>query len=201
MANARVYMFRAREEATEAVVPVQKKAKTDESKREDVIAEYVLNMYESESFLDVTLKCHDGNVKAHRCILAAASPVFAVILGGEMKEATMRTVELSNTSVTTARAFIAFIYTGIVTTYKSLGDLLRMAYKFECEALIQYTAFKLLEEASVENVVDTCAAMRLFLDHEVIRNCFYALQNKIQENPSLIVTLMLDLDRFRSCRS
>ena len=61
---------------------------------------------------DVTLKCKNGEIKAHRNFLASASPVLDRMLYGDFKEREQNIIELPEHSYTTIKLLMDFIYTG-----------------------------------------------------------------------------------------
>ena len=74
-----------------------------------------LNQISCSSFFlstDVTLKLSDGNIDAHRTILAAVSPVFERMFFGEFKEGKSMTVDLPKDSHKIMSLLINFVYQG-----------------------------------------------------------------------------------------
>ena len=61
---------------------------------------------------DVTLKLSDGNIGAHRMILAAVSPVFEKMLYGNFKESSLSEVNLPEDNCKNMKMLIDFVYTG-----------------------------------------------------------------------------------------
>ena len=66
-------------------------------------------------FADVVLLVGgDQRVSAHKCILAAKSPVFAAMFQSDMREARDGEVRILDLSVETCQSLLRFIYTGEV---------------------------------------------------------------------------------------
>jgi len=81
---------------------------------ESVSLELSERLFHDDAFKDVTFKLHDGEERAHRSVMAAASSVFAAMHSGPMREATTGTVELPDVTRSTMRAFLRLLYTGHV---------------------------------------------------------------------------------------
>lgn len=61
---------------------------------------------------DATLKCGGTDIKAHRLILAARSPVFKAMFEHEMQEEAQGIVEIDEIEPSVMRDLVAFLYTG-----------------------------------------------------------------------------------------
>ena len=61
---------------------------------------------------DVTLKLSDGNIDAHKMILAAVSPIFERMFYGDFKEGNTKEVELPKDSYKIVNPLVDFIYNG-----------------------------------------------------------------------------------------
>ena len=61
---------------------------------------------------DVTLKLPDGNIDAHKMILAAVSPVFERMFYGDFKEGKSRTADLPADKYNILKMLVDFIYNG-----------------------------------------------------------------------------------------
>ena len=74
-----------------------------------------LNQIYASSFsapTDVTLKLPEGNIDAHKMILAAVSPVFERMFYGDFKEGKSRTADLPVDKYKIFKMLIDFIYNG-----------------------------------------------------------------------------------------
>jgi len=71
-------------------------------------------LYEDDNFKDVSLKLADGELRVHRCVLAARSSVFAAMFSCTMKESHTGVVEIPNVRTAPMRVFLRLLYTGLV---------------------------------------------------------------------------------------
>ncbi|GJM97720.1 hypothetical protein PR202_ga14669 [Eleusine coracana subsp. coracana] len=72
--------------------------------------------------VDVTFVVSGERVAAHRCVLAARSPVFMDELFGDMKETAAREVEVEDVEADVFRALVQFIYTDALPEELDLDD-------------------------------------------------------------------------------
>ena len=55
------------------------------------------HLWESKKFADVTFRCEDKDIEAHKCIVSCGSPVLAVMIQSDFKEKQERIVEIKET--------------------------------------------------------------------------------------------------------
>ena len=84
-----------------------------------------------ESFFDVTVSVKDKEFKAHRLVLAAASPCFLSLLVSDMREGKEQLfirIELEEATVSVMEDVLKYIYTGNVAVTKDTAhDLVAAA--------------------------------------------------------------------------
>lgn len=68
-------------------------------------------MLTSKNGADITFLVSGEPVAAHRCVLAARSPVFMAELFGDMKEKDSQSIEIKDMEAEVFRALLQFIYT------------------------------------------------------------------------------------------
>jgi len=78
------------------------------------VLQLVDRLWEDHSTKDVTFKVTDGEVQAHKCVLAAASPVLSSMFSGPMLESRTASVELPQVDQVTMRVFLRLLYTGAI---------------------------------------------------------------------------------------
>ncbi|CAK0899758.1 unnamed protein product [Prorocentrum cordatum] len=69
-------------------------------------------LLEDQSFHDVTFKLSDGEERAHKSVLAAASSAFGTMFSPPMQEGATGKVSLPETPVATMRVFLRLLYSG-----------------------------------------------------------------------------------------
>ncbi|CAN9509128.1 unnamed protein product [Ophioblennius macclurei] len=119
-------------------------------------------------FCDVTLVFSSGAaaaesvqiLSAHRCVLAAASQYFALVLGGRFSESRTGRVELkewsspSGPEADTVERVIQFMYTGEVrVSAGNVHDVLELADRFLLEQLKSFCGHFLMKKLSLSNCV------------------------------------------------
>ncbi|UYV69649.1 SPOPL [Cordylochernes scorpioides] len=133
----------------------------------------------SQKFSDVVLKADGHEIKAHKNILAARSPVFSAMFEHEMKESKESLVEIEDTDPEVLKEMLRFIYTGQSPNLDSMAErLLPAADKYGLERLKVLCEVSLASNLTPENVLevlelaDTHTALQLkahtvkfFVDH------------------------------------
>jgi len=79
----------------------------------------LLKMLEEGIHTDITLVAQGGSVKAHRSVLASASPVFCAMFQHNMKEQLTSTVEIPDMTIDGLRLFLLVLYT--INEYTTVG--------------------------------------------------------------------------------
>ena len=89
----------------------------DPSKHRQELLERLDIPRNNDSFCDVTIAVKDKEFKAHRAVLAAASPFFLTLLTSDMKESNEQLikVELEEATESVMEDALKYLYTGNVT--------------------------------------------------------------------------------------
>jgi len=112
---------------------------------------------------DVSLVAESGEVvRAHRNVLAVASPVLAAAFTSGMKEATMGQVELSDTTAPVIQGVLKFLYTGHAPVYLDSMQVWTFAHKYQVIELARYVAPLIVAAMTPENAADTVRMLRDF---------------------------------------
>lgn len=160
---------------------------------------FMRNMWESRSFSDLSLTCCDGSVQAHRCVISAASPVFARMLGSDRKEAQTEVVEIVDSSACTVEAALCFIYTGQVPEDAKFDKLISFAHTYEIEELIKFSAKALSNDVSVENVDTVVASLRQLTNHKEVEASFQDVLREIQADTALLEAMARNINCLPNC--
>lgn len=94
--------------------PMTNQAALDNQLSESIPLELSEKLFQDDKFKDVTFKLDDGEVHAHRNVLAATSCVFSAMLSGPMTEARTGEITIPNVQVASMRTFLRLLYTGQV---------------------------------------------------------------------------------------
>ena len=89
----------------------------DPSKHRQELLERLDILRNNDSFCDVTIAVEDKEFKAHRAVLAAASPFFLALLTSDMKESNEQLikVDLEEATESVVEDALKYLYTGNVT--------------------------------------------------------------------------------------
>jgi hypothetical protein len=125
----------------------------------DLIADF-RHLWTSGHLSDVSLKVQGEEVRAHKLILAARSPVFERMFATSMVESTTGIVQIEDMSGLAVRRLCEFMYTGSIEhkdVWKDINavqELLHAAMKYEVRGLMCACASVAQGQITVANVVD-----------------------------------------------
>ena len=128
----------------------------DPSKHRQELLERLDILRNNDSFCDVTIAVKDKEFKAHRAVLAAASPFFLTLLTSNMKESNEQLikVELEEATETVMEDALKYLYTGNVTVVEERAhNLIATANFLLLPSLKTITGNVLKETVSTENCV------------------------------------------------
>ena len=128
----------------------------DPSKHRQELLERLDILRNNDSFCDVTIAVKDKEFKAHRAVLAAASPFFLTLLTSNMKESNEQLikVELEEATETVMEDALKYLYTGNVTVVEERAhNLIATANFLLLPSLKTMVGNVLKETVSTENCV------------------------------------------------
>ena len=128
----------------------------DPSKHRQELLERLDILRNNNSFCDVTIAVKDKEFKAHRAVLAAASPFFLTLLTSNMKESNEQLikVELEEATETVMEDALKYLYTGNVTVVEERAhNLIATANFLLLPSLKTMVGNVLKETVSTENCV------------------------------------------------
>ena len=128
----------------------------DPSKHRQELLERLDILRNNDSFCDVTIEVKDKEFKAHRAVLAAASPFFLTLLRSNMKESNEQLikVELEEATETVMEDALKYLYTGNVTVVEERAHNLIATANFLLLPSLKTMAGNVLRETvSTENCV------------------------------------------------
>ena len=109
-----------------------------------------------ESFFDVTVSVKDKEFKAHRLVLAAASPFFLSLLVSDMREGKEQfiRIELEEATGSVMEEVLKYIYTGnVAVTKETANDLVAAADYLLLPGLKTLACDVLEENITIENCI------------------------------------------------
>ncbi|KAJ1260301.1 hypothetical protein BS78_10G221900 [Paspalum vaginatum] len=127
--------------------------------------EHFGDLLQGQKGADITFIISGECVAAHRCVLAARSPVFMAQLYGDMKEKASPDVEIKDMEVKVFRAMLRFIYTDRVPELDEEGEqstvmaqhLLEAADRYGLDRLKKICVEKMCMSISVDTVATALA--------------------------------------------
>jgi BTB/POZ domain len=118
----------------------------------------VTNLLANNSLTDVTLKVKEKELKAHRVILAATSPVFQAMFQEGYKEHEDNYVNIQDIDSDVFEVFLRFLYSGEVDKLDEMYlDLFAAADKYDVQPLREICLQHMAKNISVDNAVDILA--------------------------------------------
>ncbi|KAH9383171.1 hypothetical protein HPB48_023997 [Haemaphysalis longicornis] len=116
------------------------------------------DLFENQKFSDVTLNVGGREIKAHRNILAARSPVFAAMFDHDIREKAQSRVDITDVDYDTTLEMLRFIYTGRTPRTDGMADnLLVAADKYALEGLKTMCECALYSGLTAETAAETFA--------------------------------------------
>merc|ERR1712216_346728 len=100
---------------------------------------------------DVEVVCGTARFQLHRAVLAAASPVFAAMLGAQMTEAKNQQIIISDAAEDSFEHTLEYIYTGNVAEGTGC-EVVVLGHKYDIPGLVEYAAPVALGNLTAENV-------------------------------------------------
>ncbi|KAG8194247.1 hypothetical protein JTE90_024577 [Oedothorax gibbosus] len=170
-------------------------------------------LLEENPFSDITMKCGDVNVSAHRNILASRSPVFKAMLEKPMKENLTGEIKIDDMQPDTVKGMLNYIYCGKVRDFSegTACDLLYAADKYQLLELKEMCVSYLKAKISNSNVFRILDVAVLHDDHlkttviEYIGENFTVIEKSKgwaqfkKENPSLALDVLTKIVKFGKC--
>ena len=163
----------------------------DPSKHRQELLERLDILRNNDSFCDVTIAVKDKEFKAHRAVLAAASPFFLTLLTSDMKESNEQLikVELEEATECVMEDALQYIYTGNVTVVEERAHNLIATANFLLLPSLKTMASNVLKEVvSTQN----CLFNYYFADkYEVVE-----LKEKCREVINANFSVVMETEDF-----
>lgn len=140
------------------------------------LAANLKDLWSSGTWSDVTLEAMGRQLKVHRVILAARSPVFERMFSAGMTEATTGTVAIPDVAPEVLEVLCEFIYTDTVkdeawSTDESIRDLMLAAKKYELPGLVCLCASKALSRVTAASATTWLILASQMNEEEFKENC------------------------------
>ena len=118
----------------------------------------ITKLWSDQTLTDVALQCQGKEFKAHKLILAAASPVFEAMFKKDTKEHLDSCVNIEDMDSDVFEVFLHFIYTNQVDELDEMYlDLLAVADKYDVQPLREICIQHMAKNISLDNAVEVLA--------------------------------------------
>jgi BTB/POZ domain len=145
------------EEWTEKTITVANSSCT-ETDQHLSITNKIANFLTNQTLTDVTFECQGKKLRAHKVILAAASPVFEAMFKEGTKELEENYVIIQDIESDVFEVFLRFLYSGNVDQLDEMfTDLFPVADKYDVQPLRKICIRHMADNISVENAVEVLA--------------------------------------------
>jgi len=125
---------------------------TNQMEAERTLADFG-KMFSESIATDITVSTENTAFKAHKAVLAARSPVFAVMFNVEMMEKETSTLEIPDFTDEEVKGMLEYVYTGKTNAMAdNAEELLKMADKYDLEGLKESCEATIGENLSNDNV-------------------------------------------------
>merc|ERR1719508_720257 len=135
-----------------------------ETKRDQNLLTQIRSISDLDSLADFTIVCGDREFKCHRVLLASRSTVFkAMILNDNFVEIRQNSITIEKTSPDMVEAMLEFISTGHVPDdiQEKAIDLIDLADSYDLQDLMEFCESSLINNLTVEGVLETLIAIDL----------------------------------------
>nr|ACL81160.1 BTB/POZ domain-containing protein [Mirabilis jalapa] len=122
---------------------------------------------------DIVINTSDGSVGAHRAVLASRSPVFQSMFSHDLQEKELSTINISDMSVESCHAFLAYLY-GCIQPHEFTVHrlaLLRASDKYDISDLKEACHQSLIEDIDAKNVLERLQSAALYQLPELKSSC------------------------------
>uniref|UniRef100_A0A914P3M6 BTB domain-containing protein n=1 Tax=Panagrolaimus davidi TaxID=227884 RepID=A0A914P3M6_9BILA len=154
-------------------------------------------LWENEEQKDLTIVTDDQELKIHKWVLCAKSPVFKAELNSGMEEARENKIEITDFSYETVEIAIEHCYERDITeliTEENASELLHFSDKYDMKLLHHDVQFTLIDKISETNVVQFANASVTSNAKELRECCICFLMNAIEKSTAIKDTDILHLE-------
>lgn len=151
----------------------------------NTLSENIHGLFINQEFCDITLQIKDKELKAHKVIIAARSPVFAVMFKHETSETQTGIITIPDCDPDSFIEFLRFLYCGKVEniSFPSVVHLFKIADKYAVNELSCFCIDYMWQSMKMENFFDV-VALAVEHDHDRLRT---AVQDFFNRNLNAIL--------------
>ena len=130
-------------------------------------------MLEESLHTDISIVTENGQLKAHKAVLASCSPVFRRMFFHDMKENESSTVEIDDMSCESCAILLKSIYGNIKLEefWENRVMLLVAANKYDISELKETCEMSLLEDIACDNVLERLQLSWIYHVDKLKKSC------------------------------
>jgi len=123
----------------------------------------MMKLASMDGLSDVVIVCKgDVELKAHRAVLAARSPVFEAMFTHEMTEKLSGQVKIPDYKMEEMRDFLLFLYHAKLGSYEHAAKLLELADRYQVPTLKELCEAYLTSKVTKDNAMEMLELANLF---------------------------------------
>ncbi|KAI6176753.1 Protein roadkill [Aphelenchoides bicaudatus] len=148
-----------------------------------MLAEDFGSLFGDEQFSDFTIKVDNIELKTHKCILAARSPVFKAMFSHQgLAENATNCLEITDLNAQTIKGMLQFVYSGSVTDLNNVAfSLLAAADKYEIKQLKTLCEHALCTALSVPTVCEIYLHADMHTAEDLKNKCIWFINQNSAE--------------------
>eukprot|EP00092_Neocalanus_flemingeri_P005637 GFUD01006071.1.p1 GENE.GFUD01006071.1~~GFUD01006071.1.p1 ORF type:complete len:337 (-),score=85.30 GFUD01006071.1:435-1445(-) len=161
---------------------------------------------ENEASSDIKIVCQGTEIKVHKLILSARSPVFHAMLGSDMVEKINGVINIDDACVDVVKQMVRYMYIAKIDhNYTRIKELLVLANKYQVLELVNYCSSKIFESLSEDNALEIGMFGEMHNSEVLINRCAKYIcydmtdslnedwMEKIKESPKLMLQIIKNL--------
>ena len=155
---------------------------------------------------DFRIRCEDQEIKVHKLILSARSPVLKAMLESDTVEKRLGVITMENVSMDVLRQMVNYIYTAkIDTNFQQIKELLVLANQYLIEGLVEDCGSLIIESVNKSNALElglfgeehNSKKLIQFCAEYISDNEMYSLCDdsweKLEKSPKLMLQIIKNL--------
>lgn len=121
-----------------------------------------------------------SEIKTHRKLLSALSPVFATMFAGSCNGFN-QPIPIVDVSFDTFRTFLAYFYSGEITVNtKNINEMMYLAHKYTVEDVVASCSMFLMKQLSIENAIPNYCMAISYHQLDLITKCAEFITNNME---------------------
>ena len=134
---------------------------------------------------DVVLLCQGEQIRAHKLILSARSPVFKAMLQSQMLESTKGEIRIEDAEKDVLKEMLSYIYKiDIDVNFVKFKELLVLADKYQVDDLLKYCEEQIIKSLNNENALEVGIFAETHNANNLLEECIHFILNNVPHSLS-----------------